>query len=315
MEPAEVEHLVAALDDGAAVSTRRLAGGYSHETCLLALADRRVVVRLGGSDPAAEAAVMAAARAQVPVPCVLLVDAGDAAAGVRPAMVLEFSTGTPLSEVLAAGRLTAVEANMLGLEVGRVAAAIGNLTLARPGFFADADLTVAFERPWSEQLTDIAAKCMAAVPDGRLDAATRRAWVDLCRAHAPALVAIDHDARLVHADLNPKNILVTRTGETWRVDAVLDWEFSYSGCPYGDAANMARFGDHYPAGYLAGFRAGFADNRPSDLPLAADWGYVGRVLDMFALSDLVTRPRGHPIAEQAAQRMCQLIETGGLRAS
>jgi hypothetical protein len=31
-----------------------------------------------------------------------------------------------------------------------------------------------------------------------------------------------------------------------------------------------------------------------------DWLYLGRVLDMFALSDLVTRPRANPVADRAA---------------
>jgi len=147
---------------------------------------------------------------------------------------------------------------------------------------------------------------MAAVPDGRLDTATRTAWADLCAAHAPALVGVDDDARLVHADLNPKNILVTRAGDGWRVDAMLDWEFSFSGCPYADAANMTRFGSDYPTDYLDGFRAAFAD----DVAAGADWLYLGRVMDMFALSDLVTRPAGSTVADRAAQEIRRWVANG-----
>jgi Ser/Thr protein kinase RdoA (MazF antagonist) len=151
---------------------------------------------------------------------------------------------------------------------------------------------------------------MTSTPEGRLDPVTRRAWVDLCTAHAPALSRIDDQARLVHADINPKNILVTRTRNGWRVDAVLDWEFSYSGCPYGDVANMARFGADYPAGFSAGFRAAFAEHQPADRPLTEDWEYLGRVMDMFALSDLLTRPAGHPVAEQAAEQVRLWVAEG-----
>lgn len=104
----------------------------------------------------------------------------------------------------------------------------------------------------------------------------------LCATHASALESIDDHTRLVHADINPKNILVAQAGGGWRVAALLDWEFSYSGCPYGDFATMARFGAGYPAGFLDGFRTGFAERQPADLPLVEDWAYVGRVLDMFA---------------------------------
>jgi aminoglycoside phosphotransferase (APT) family kinase protein len=185
------------------------------------------------------------------------------------------------------------------------------VTFGRRGFFGDRELAVGELPPWSSQLPGMAARCMDAVPAERLDPGARRAWAQLCAVHAPALTAVDGQARLVHADANPKNILVTRVGGGWRVDAVLDWEFSFSGCPYADAANMLRFSDDYPAGFTAGFRAGFAGHQPAGLPRAANWDYLGRVLDMFALSDLVTRPPGHPVADQAAGLIRQRIAHGG----
>lgn len=310
MQPEEVHSIAAALGS-AVVGTSTLAGGFSHETCLLSLTDGQVVARLGGSGPAIEAAVMAAASRHVPVPRVLLVMApavvGD---GARPAMVLEYVAGTPLSQVLSGEEFSKTSLGDLGAEVGHVVAGIGAVTFEHRGFFADEHLSVRAERPWSQQLPEVAEACMAATPEARLDRATRRAWVALCSAHAPALISVDDHTQLVHADINPKNILVTRTRGGWRVDAVLDWEFSYSGCPYGDAANMARFGDDYPAGFLDGFRIAFADHQPTDLPLIEDWAYLGRVLDMFALSDLVTRPAGHAIADQAALQIRRWVAEG-----
>lgn len=308
MRPEEVHRIAAALGS-TVVATTTLAGGFQHETCLLTLTDGQVVARLGGADPAIEAAVMATAGDHVPVPRVLLTmpPAGDS---VRPAMVLEHVSGTLLSDVLSSSEFSEPELTELGAEVGRVVAGIGAVPLQRPGFFADEHLTVAPERPWSRQLAEIAAACMAATPDARLDLATRTAWEKLCAAHAPALTAIDHYARLVHSYINPKNILVSHTRGGWRVDAVLDWEFSYSGCPYADAANMARFGADYPAGFNDGFRAGLAEHRPADLPPADDWAYLGRVLDMFALSDLVTRPAGHPVAAKAAEQIRRWVAEG-----
>lgn len=297
MRHEDAEHIAAELGS-ALVATRTLAGGFSHETSLLTLADGQVVVRLGGGDPGIEAAVMAAGRRQVPVPRVLrILPDGD-----RPAMVLEFVAGTPLSDVLS-GEVP--DPAGLGTEVGRVVARIGTVRFDRPGFFTDESLAVRPERPWSQQLPEIAAACVAATP--RLDEATKRAWVDLCTAHAPALVAVDDHTRLVHADINPKNILVTRAQGAWSVAAILDWEFSFSSCPYGDAANMARFGADYPASFLEAFLAAFAEHQPADLPLPDNWRHLGNVLDMFALSDLITRPLGHAVADQAAARIRQLL--------
>ena len=316
---------------------RTLAGGFSHETCLLELGEDQVVVRLGGADPGIEAAVMAAARQRVPVPEVLRVlpapadDPGAAAATgqaatahqvARRAMILEYVEASPLSSVLAGalvgkpgeGGQSGVardEASMarLGAEVGRVFAIIGSIEFDCPGFFADVNLTVGDMPPWSEQLPGMVATSMDAVPASRLDSPARRAWTELCAAHAPALASIDSQARLVHADANPKNILVSQApgSGAWQVDAVLDWEFSFSGCPYADAANMTRFGADYPPGFTDGFSAGFAAHLPDDL---ADWAYLGRVMDMFALSDLVTRPEGHAVADRAAVEIRRWITDG-----
>jgi aminoglycoside phosphotransferase (APT) family kinase protein len=320
MRTGEVDAIAEALG-GAVAEVLPLAGGFSHETCLVTLAGGdRVVARLGGPDPAIEAAVMARARAQVPVPRVLRV-VPAASEDMRPAMILEYAAGTPLSVVLAAGEagmdageagMDAGEAGMaeLGLEVGRVIARVGAVTFDRPGFFGDRELAVREMPPWSRQLPEMAAGCMDAVPEERLDPGARRDWAALCAAHAPALAAIDDHARLVHADANPKNILVTRAVNGWRVDAVLDWEFSFAGCPYADAANMLRFGGDYPALFADGFRSGFARYQPDGLPRASDWAYLGHVLDMFALSDLVTRPPGHSVADQAAGQVRRWIADG-----
>jgi len=289
---AELDAVGAALG-GRVLGTSTLAGGFSHETSLVTLDTGRVVARFGGGDPAVEAAVMAAGRRQVPVPEVLAVlPGGD---DVRPTMVIAYVDGTPLSEVLGSD---ATELHDLGAEVGAAAARIGAVTFDRPGFFTGPDLAVGEQPPWSEQLPGMVAGCMAATT--RLDAGEKRAWLALCTEHAPALRSVDDMARLTHGDVNPKNILVSRTARGWRVDAVLDWEFAYSGCPAGDAANMLRFAADYPAGFVAGFRDGFGD----------DLAYAGRVLDMFALSDLVTRPDGNPVADRAARLIRHRLAAG-----
>jgi aminoglycoside phosphotransferase (APT) family kinase protein len=200
MQPAEL-HAVAAALDAPVLGTTTLAGGYSHETCLLTLPGRRVVARLGGTDARIEAAVMAAAGRYVPVPRVIAVL--DTA--TRPVMLVEHVDGRPLSHALVDGS----DLGRLGAEVGRVVAAIGTVTFDRPGFFADERLTVRPRLPWSAQLPEFAARCMATT--SRLAEPVRRRWTRLCTEHAPALDAIESQARLAHGDVNPKNVLVTRT--------------------------------------------------------------------------------------------------------
>ena len=301
MTPAEIGAIEAALDERV-VTWRNLAGGYSHETCAVELASGSVVVRLGGGSPAIEAEVMRLAGAHVPVPRVRQTRESTSAE-VRPFMVIDHVEGVALSEVLESGG-AADDLESLGVAVAEVSLRIGAVTVAtRPGFFSDSELCVPHERPWSQQLPEVAAQCMARTPDERLDAATRAAWVELCTNRAPRLAAIDDQARLVHSDFNPKNILVTRIGDGWRVASVLDWEFAYSGCRYADAGNMLRHAAEYPPAYVGGFRAGYARGVHVD----AEWAYLGAVIDMFALSELVTRRDVHPVADLAAGRIKALL--------
>jgi aminoglycoside phosphotransferase (APT) family kinase protein len=291
--PDEIHSVAAALDQEVVAATV-LAGGFSHSTWLVTLSGGPVVARFGGADPAVEAAVMA--RAPGPVPAVL---------SVSP-MVISFIEGTPLSTVLAS---PAPDLPGLGRAVGRAVAEVASVRFGRPGFFTGPALEVGPQPPWSAQLPDFAAGCAAKVPPSRLDPDTLAAWVDLCAAHAPALSAVEDQARLAHGDVNPKNILVTHAADGWRVDALLDWEFSYSGSPYADAANMARFGADYPPAFMPAFAEGFAAGL-ADLPPVDGWAYIGRVFDMFAITDLVTRPEGHEVADQAALIIREWTKTG-----
>jgi hypothetical protein len=87
---------------------------------------------------------------------------------------------------------------------------------------------------------------------------------------------------------------------------VLDWEFSYSGCAYADAANMLRFASDYPPAFVDGFRRAYGAAVGPDV----DWVRLGRVMDLFALSDLLTRPPGHPVAGRAAIEVARWAEQG-----
>jgi hypothetical protein len=153
----------------------RLTGEVGEFGTLLAIDRARKVLGF-------EAAVMAAARRYVPVPRVLLVmPPGAAGDGARAAMVLEHVAGTPLSQVLSGGEFSGAAVGELGGEVGRAVAGIGAVTFECRGFFADEHLTIRAERPWAQQLPEVAAACMAATPPARLDAATRRKYAEGCR--------------------------------------------------------------------------------------------------------------------------------------
>ncbi len=56
---------------------------------------------------------------------------------------------------------------------------------------------------------------------------------------------------LTHCDFNGSNILVNKTAGLWKVAAVLDWEFAFSGTPFFDFGNLLRA----PVGALFGIEA------------------------------------------------------------
>ncbi len=87
----------------------------------------------------------------------------------------------------------------------------------------------------------------------------------------------------MHADLNPKNLLVDPG--TLEVTGVLDWEFAHAGSPWSDLGNLLRF-DREPVlaeAVLAAYRA-FMPTVPDDVLDRA------RAADLFALVELAARP-------------------------
>lgn len=258
-------------------STTVLAGGFSHRTLLAETDAGPLVMRFGGPAAPVEAAVMRLASDVVPVPEVRFAQDG--------CLVTEYLPGILLDRALSDG----VDLSGLGQAVSESLSRVGLVELPHPGFFRDATLSVAPQPPWSVLLPRVAAQCMR--DQHRLDAQEQRGWLALCERAVPALEAVDCQARLVHGDANPKNVLVQRVGDCWQVAAWLDWEFAHSGCPYADAANMLRFTEDYPPDFVDGFTQAYAADR-------SDWLDLGRAFDLFSLSQLLTRAVGHPIGDR-----------------
>jgi fructokinase len=272
------------------VARRSLSGGFRTDNQLLETATgQRYVLRRypAGSRAAVEAAL--AAVAPVPVPEVVAADPDGAAAG-EPVLLTRFVPGVPLSTV------TADEAT--GRAVGGVLAAIGTVTFDAPGFFHDASLTPAGE-PLSTGLVPFVERCLATADLPAADADGIRA---LAARSAPLLATVDGARQLVHADFNPKNLLVAPDGDGWRVSAVLDWEFAFSGPPLVDVANMLRFTDETPPSFRSGFVAGF---QAAGGALPEDWVPVSHALDLYPLADFLTRGPGHPFHAKALRLLRQ----------
>lgn len=296
-------------DDLPAAALIPLEGGWSGETFLAEAAGERSVVRLysgsrGPLAPAIDAAVLALARGLLPVPDVLEVRHGDAAAGRPGLLVTEYVDGERGDLMLA----TLDDAGLaaLGALVGDAAAALAGVAMLRPGAFGDAQLTVVphaapYDADGLPEIVDRAAPRLT-----RLDA-DELAGLSEVALHAQELLDTVERTSLVHGDLNPKNVLIRRTDTGLELAAVLDWEFAHAGHPYTDLGNLLRFerAAPYVDAVLDAYAARHEVEHSDALALA-------RAADLVALVDLATRPEANPVTARATDLLRRIARTRDL---
>lgn len=301
--------LAAAVGGRPVRSIRHAPGGYSNDM-------RRVDVgrpaasfalrvhRQGARACAVEAALAALVGGTgVPVPDVVWIDPGGAVAGL-PISLWTWSPGVPLDTALPIVDAP-YGARCLGHAVGRTLAGIGENCFACNGFFTGVDDTGAVIVNDALASDDPGVSLVGYVEDrlGHSGDELVRCYADLVCREAPALRPSRGRPRLVHADFNPKNLLVERGG----VSAVLDWEFAFAGSPLTDVANMLRHADTYPAGYTDGFIAGFRDGGGD---LEPGWERQARLLDVFALVDFLAADPPRPLTAGARQLAARCVRRG-----
>jgi len=284
-----------------AVDVRAADGGKANTNLCITLADGgRCLLRLFVRDPASgakEATILRRLTGIVPVPALHHFATGNPVTG-HPYAMLEWIEGPRLEQVLA--RSDAAAAASLAHDAGRTLAAVGTLTFPRSGFLA-ADLSIA------EPLETGAAgflgfvEEMAAAPPAatRLGPDLQQRLLAFCRANVGRLDGLDPQARLVHCDFDPSNILLRPTPEGWEVAAVIDWEFAVAATPLIDLGHLLRapHGDlpDFAEALAAGYRAG-GGGLPDDWPAAA------RLLDLLAWLDFLGRPGDQPNLFEASRR-------------
>ncbi|WP_264373122.1 phosphotransferase family protein [Pelagibius marinus] len=117
---------------------------------------------------------------------------------------------------------------------------------------------------------------------------------------------LDPQARLVHCDFDPSNILLTRDGpeggDSWRLAAVIDWEFALAGTPLIDLGHLLR----PPQGDIPGFAEALAAGyREAGGELPGEWRAAAKLLDLLAWLDFLNRPGDHPRLFADARRMIE----------
>ncbi len=269
-----------------------LSGGYSGETFLVTGAGDQAVLRLYARHPeraAVDQALLQRLRGLLPVPRVLEAVTVPAGSGRPPFLLLEALPGDRLDLVLPA----ADEAlrRRLGEAVAGVLTLLATERMPRPGLFVDASLDPAPFPPDAGDQRDFLEARLGTPWFTGLTAAERDGLRAVAR-RASAVTATPARIALVHADFNPKNLLVDPA--TGGVTGVLDWEFAYAGAPLGDLGNLLRF-ETDPV-FAAAAAATYTDRAP-DVP--PDWLEVARALDLYALLDLAGGDDANPVVGAA----------------
>lgn len=273
------------------IQISRLSGGYSNENYRVSQGAHAYVARVcrhDGTAASVEAAVLKRLRRRVPVPNVVAFDPAPPDLG-RPLMLTDWLPGVSLDTVedsLGPGAIAAI-----GQDLGAMLARVHAIAFDRAGFFAPG-LTVARPLdPLADGWLGFMASCLGApLAQTRLGPDRTQALRMLMEHFHPRLAWLEPAARLIHSDLNQKNILVAEERGQWRVTGILDWEFAFAGPPLVDFGNFLRFEDEQPA-YAAPLTAGY---RAAGGTLPDDWRAMARFLDLAAMLDFVSDPRDRP---------------------
>jgi pimeloyl-ACP methyl ester carboxylesterase/aminoglycoside phosphotransferase (APT) family kinase protein len=127
----------------------------------------------------------------------------------------------------------------------------------------------------------------------------------LVKIHAINFPSID-EKHLVHGDYDPANILVRKENGTWKISAVLDFEFAFSGSWLWDVSNMVRYAHKMPEEFETSFLQGITD---SGFTLPSQWRTTVNLLNLMSLLDCLTRYSFCPLEAKPnqLQDICKLI--------
>lgn len=284
-----------------------LSGGYSGETFLVTGAGEQAVLRLYARDPgraAVDRALLERLRGLLPVPRVLEAVTVPDGAGRPPFLLVEALPGDRLDLVLPAADEPL--RRRLGEAVAGVLVLLATERMPRAGAFTDAALDPEpFPPGAGDQVAFLDAHLSAPFFAGLTG--DERSALRAVAGHARDVAAGTGRIALVHADFNPKNLLVDPA--TGGVTGVLDWEYAYAGAPLADLGNLLRFESDPVFG--AAVAGGYAGRAP-DVPPA--WLEVARALDLYSLIDLAARGSVNPVVDGARELLRATAATRSLAA-
>lgn len=213
--------------------------------------------------------------------------------------IAEYKHGITLRELLLNRKIENIQGIML--EVGSVLAKIQSYRFPHSGLF-DKDLIV-HEPIMQESYSAYAKMCLEhpTTINQLSKESILKIYQHLEKYHS---LFPDHTQNhLVHADYDPANILVQHIQGEWKISAVLDWEFAFSGSTLCDVANMLRYAHHMPLEYEHAFLVGLQNG---GVQLPENWRISILLLNLLSLLDCLIRCPPEQRPNQCAD-ICSLV--------
>ncbi len=252
---------------------------------------KQVVLRLyrNGSDVCRrEAAILRKVRNTVPVPELIHAEPANLDR-LGPFSVLEYVVGMTFQQLKRTGNLEAIQ--QAAASVGQTLAAIGRYQFQKIGrlLVDEGSDTVSVGAPYVEGRDTVPRILDQFLVSPNVERRVGSGTV--CRLHdfmwswAQRLADFDNDHSLVHGDFGNRNILVREKRDGWRVAAILDWEFAFSGSPLLDVGHFLRYERSAQPLREPQFSRAFVEYG-GELP--DQWRKIARVIDLTGIVECLT---------------------------
>jgi aminoglycoside phosphotransferase (APT) family kinase protein len=233
-------------------------------------------------------ALLRALRNKVPVPEVFYAEP-EGIDRLGPFAFIELVNGITFQQLKRTNDLPAIQ--QASYSVGKTLAAIGQLEFEKPGNLrvnaAGALETGPALVEGSDPIIDFLDRCLLSeVLRRRTGEALHLRLSAFSSSWRGRLPEIESERRLVHSDFGSRNVMVHEVNGNWKVAAVLDWEFAFSGSPLLDVGHFLRYEHRKPALREPHFSNAFVENGGQ---LPDDWQRLVRVIDLTALLEILTR--------------------------
>lgn len=294
----------AALPGSGARTATPLGDGLRNSNFKLDLGAERepVVLRIYEHDPSLcqkEVDLMRLVSGAVPVPEVISAEP-QGREDLPPFMLMRWIEGVTFRDLKRTGDTDAIA--QAGYAVGKTLAAVGRFGFEKSGWIAPGPAVTAPLLEGADPMPRFVDLCLASENlQARMPADLRDRTHALIWRMAPRLADLDCGACLVHGDFNRRNLVLRRDAGSWRVAAVLDWEFAVAGAPLADVGNFLCY--ERAAHPLAEphFSTGYVD---AGGKLPQDWRRFARVINLLGLCESLSH---HHLPPEFVPELVELV--------